>query len=60
MKLVRMALIAILMSGVSSGALPLTAEANHYCPEKSPNGVLYEPIGPDADGGSRLIPSGRN
>jgi hypothetical protein len=53
--MLRMALIATLMSGVSTAALPLTAAANHYRPEKSPNGVLWEPAGPDADGRSRII-----
>jgi hypothetical protein len=54
MKIIRMAFIAILMSGLSLGALPLTAAANHNAPERLPNGVLYEPISADADGGSRI------
>jgi hypothetical protein len=50
---VKTALIATLISGIALGALPLTAAANHYRPEKPPNGVLWEPINPDAYAGSR-------
>jgi hypothetical protein len=53
MKMVRMALTAALMSGLSLGALLLPVAASHYDWETLPNGVLWEPINPDANGGSR-------
>jgi hypothetical protein len=51
--MIRMPWIATLISGLLLGALPLTAAANHYRPEVPPNGVLWEPFSPDANGGSR-------
>jgi hypothetical protein len=54
MKMVATALVATLISGFSPGALPLPAAASHYHQERLPNGVIYEPIGPNADDGSRM------
>jgi hypothetical protein len=53
MKMVRGALIAILIIGLTPGALLLPAAASHPLKEGLPNGVVYEPISPDPDGGLR-------
>lgn len=51
MKMVRIALTAILMGGLSLGALSLQASAGPYHQDVLPNGVLTGPIAPDANGG---------
>jgi hypothetical protein len=53
MKMLRMALIASLMTSVSLGTLLLPAAASHRDQERLPNGMLCEPVGPDAHGGTR-------
>jgi hypothetical protein len=51
MKMVRMALAAALIGGLSLSALSLQAAASPYHQDRLPNGQLTGPIAPDANGG---------
>jgi hypothetical protein len=51
MKLIKMALTAALIGGLSLSALSLQASASPYHQDRLPNGVLTGPIAPDANGG---------
>jgi hypothetical protein len=51
MKMVKMALTAALIGGLSFGALSLPVAASPYHQDRLPNGELTGPIAPDANGG---------
>jgi hypothetical protein len=51
MKMIKMALAAALISGLSLSALSLQASASPYHQDRLPNGVLTGPLQPDAQGG---------
>ena len=51
MKIIKVALAAALISGLSLSALSLRASASPYHQDRLPNGVLTGPIAPDAQGG---------
>ena len=51
MKMVRMALTAAVIGGLSLAALSLQAAASPYHQDRLPNGMLTGPIAPDANGG---------
>jgi hypothetical protein len=51
MKMVRMALAAALIGGLSLSTLSLPAAASPYHQDRLPSGQLTGPISPDANGG---------
>jgi hypothetical protein len=51
MKMVKMALTAALISGLSFGALSLPAAASPYHQDRLTNGQWTGPIAPEANGG---------
>jgi len=51
MKMVKMALTAALISGLSLSALSLPVSANPYHQDRLSNGQWTGPIAPDANGG---------
>jgi hypothetical protein len=51
MKMVRIALTAALISGLSLGGISLPVSASPYHQDRLPNGQLTGPIGPNVNGG---------
>jgi hypothetical protein len=51
MKIIRMALAAALISGLSLSALSMQASASPYHQDRLPGGALTGPIAPDVNGG---------
>jgi hypothetical protein len=51
MKIIKMALAAALISGLSLSALSLQASASPYHQDRLPGGALTGPLQPDANGG---------
>jgi hypothetical protein len=51
MKTMKMALAAVLLGGLTFGALALPAAASPYHQDILPNGVVTGPLSPDANGG---------
>ncbi len=51
MKTVRLLLTALMLGGLSAGAVSLQASASPYHQNRLPDGTVTGPISPDAHGG---------